>query len=156
MRSVAIAIVALALGSAALAACGGAGPPPGRPGTVNDLSEWMGAASDCDVGVTEAHASSRGEAAWAIERFGGEASVGAAIECETWLSGWISYYEFPSAQAREAAAQERAPLRRKQLYCAKGRELIVNQLMGYDYAADFCRRLGFPIHHPTKKASHPS
>jgi hypothetical protein len=156
MRGIAILIATVALGAACLGGCGGSQEVKGRPATVDDLSKWMASATDCDVGVTEARASSRGQAAWAIERFSGEALVGASIECETWLSGWISYYEFPSAEAREAAVHERAPLPRNQLYCAKGRELIVNELLGYDYAADFCRKLGFPIHHPTGKAAHHS
>jgi hypothetical protein len=151
MRRIAIVIAAVALGGVCLAGCGGSQEVEGRPATVDDLSKWMAAANGCDVGVTESRTPADGESAWAIKRFKDEASVGASITCETWLSGWISYYKFPSAEGREAAVQERAPLRRNQLYCAKGRELIVNELLGHDYAADFCRRLGFSIHHPTKR-----
>jgi hypothetical protein len=155
MRRVAIVIVAFVV--TAVAACGGGVHQAGRPATVDDLSSWMKAANGCDVGVTETHAPAGGkEAGGTIERFAGEASVEASITCETWLSGWIEYYEFPSAEAREAAVRERAPLRRNQLYCGEGRELVINELDGYDYTADFCRKLGFPIHHPTRRAAHHS
>jgi hypothetical protein len=66
-----------------------------------------------------------------------------------WLSGWIAYYNFSSTETRSAAVRERAPLRRNHLYRAKGPELVVNELDGYDYTADFCKRLGFAIHRPT-------
>jgi hypothetical protein len=154
MRRVAIVIAAIGLGVVCLAGCGGT-HRAGRPATVDDLSKWMRTSSGCDVGVTEARAPSGGEEAGpAIQRFRGEASVEAWIECKTWLSGGISYYEFPSAQVREAAVQERASLRGNQLYCAKGPELVINELVGYDSTADFCRRLGFPIHHPTARTGH--
>jgi hypothetical protein len=117
MRRVAIVVAMVALGAACLGGCGGSKEEAGRPATVDDLSKWMASASDCDVGVTEARAPADSEeAAGTIERFANEASVGASITCETWLSGWIEYYEFPSPEGR----------------------------------------LGFPIHHPTRRAAHHS
>jgi hypothetical protein len=40
MRRVVIVVVALAVGAAALASCGGAAQRADRPATVADLSEW--------------------------------------------------------------------------------------------------------------------
>jgi hypothetical protein len=161
MRRVAIVIALIASGGAFLAGCGGGQGEAGRPATLTDLGKWLGDESGgCSVGVEEARASSPSSPAKgspsAIKPFGGEATFGGRVTCETWLSGWISYYEFPSAGARKAAVRGRAPFRRNHFYCAKGRELVVNELLGYDYTADFCRRLGFPIHHPIKKAQNHS
>jgi hypothetical protein len=152
MRRVAIVIAIVGLGALSLTGCGGGAHRGGRPPTVKKLIDWLGSSSGgCTVGVDEARAPSDGDKTpWPIEPFHGEASVGASIECETWLSGWISYYEFPSAPALQAALQEHARLRGTHLYCAKGRELVINELVGYDNTADFCRRLGFSIHHPTR------
>ncbi|HEY0279950.1 MAG TPA: hypothetical protein VGC32_16925 [Solirubrobacterales bacterium] len=52
----------------------------------------------------------------------------------------------PSSTAKGTAR------RSSHLYCAKGRELVADEPFGYDYTADFCRRPGFPIHHPVKTA----
>jgi hypothetical protein len=161
VRRAVFVITVVALGAAFLTGCGGGREAEGRPATLADLGSWLGEESGgCTVGVEEVRASSPSSPVEgppsAIKPFGGEATFGGSVECETWLSGWISYYEFPSAGAREAAVHERAPFQRNHLYCAKGRELVVNELFGYDYAADFCRRLGFPIHHPTKRTAHHS
>lgn len=151
-RGVLIAMV-VATGLACLAGCGSSDKGDGRPVVVDEMSRWMGEETECDVAVEISHlpvpAPRSKEAPGSIRRFAGEATTGASIECKTWLSGWVSYYAFPSAQARIEAVRGRAPLQRNQLYCAKGRQLIVNELVGYDEAADFCRRLGFPIHRPT-------
>jgi hypothetical protein len=147
--------VVVAVGLICLVGCGGGSQGDGRPVVLDDMSRWMGEATDCDVGVEMSHlpvpASRAEEVPGSIERFAGEATTGASVECKTWLSGWISYYAFPSTQARIKAVSERAPLQRNQLYCAKGRQLIVNELLGYDETAGYCRRLGFPIHRPTRR-----
>jgi hypothetical protein len=124
-----------------LAGCG-AGNQGSRQATVSDLGSWLHQASECPVEVEEWTGRS-------VERFA-DASAEASIECRDWLSGWIAYYDFPSTETRSAAVRGRAPLRRNQLYCTKGPELVVNELDGYDYTADFCKRLGFAIHRPTR------
>lgn len=161
MRRVAFVIAVVALGAAGVAGCGGGKEAAGRPATLAELGKWLGESSGgCDVGVEGARVASPAStikgAPAAIKPFVGEATFGGSVLCETWLSGWISYYEFPSSQARKAAVQGRERFHRNHLYCAKGRELVVNELLGYDYTADFCKRLGFPIHHPARKNRHHS
>lgn len=138
-----------------MTACGG-GQSPSRPATVDRLSEGLHDASDCPVEVNMARLPVPGsrveDVAPAIERFDKQASIGALISCEGWLSGFISYFDFPTAKRLRQAVRARTPLREHQLYCAKGSELIVNELFGYDYTADLCRSFGFPIHKPRRSA----
>jgi hypothetical protein len=138
-----------------VAACGG-GQGPNRPATVDHLSDGLHDASDCPVEVKVARLPvphpRLGNLAPAIERFDKQASIGALVSCEDWLSGFISYFDFPSAERMRAAVRSRAPLREHQVYCAKGSELIINELFGYDYTADLCKDLGFPIHRPQRRA----
>jgi hypothetical protein len=147
-------ILAAAASALCLAACGGSGHVVSeRPVTVERLIHQLGNASGCPV-ATETRRlpvprSERKDVFGAIARFEGKAIFAATVECEDWLSGLIAYYDFPSAQARAAAVRERGPLQRNELYCFKGEELLVNDLAGYDYTADFCRQMGFMIHRPT-------
>ena len=88
----------------------------------------------------------------ADEWFGEQASISGLIACGG-LSGYISYYRFPSAEARADAVRGRAGLISNELFCVKGSELVVNDLLGYDQTVGFCKRLGFSVHQPTHEFS---
>lgn len=146
----------LAFVAISLAACG-AGEQGSRGATVDDLSAWLKATGECeDVETSTTQlpvpSSRTEEVAPAVKRFDKQAAVGGLISCGG-LNGYISYFRFPSTEARAAAVQERDGLISNELFCAKGPELVVNDLLGYDNTADFCKRLGFPIHQPTHVAS---
>jgi hypothetical protein len=84
-------------------------------------------------------------------RFEG-ASVAAVAGCGG-VNGYISYYRFPSTEARAAAVRGREGLISNELFCVHGPELVVNGLLGFDSTAPFCKRLGFRIHRPTRRYS---
>ena len=54
---------------------------------------------------------------------------------------------------RATAVRERNGLIANELFCAKGTELVINELLGYDNTIGFCKKLGFPIHRPTGEYS---
>lgn len=137
----------------AVAGCGGGGKSSGSQ-TFNELSTWLKDAGECE-GV-EAQLTQSPEPTSrpreANERFDGEATTSGTIVCGG-LNGYIAYYRFPSAEARETAVRGREGLISNELFCAKGPELVVNDLLGYDQTVGFCKRLGFSIHRPTREFS---
>jgi hypothetical protein len=154
MHKLAPVIVTLALGAACLAGCGGSGAS-GRPATLEDVANWMhDETGGCTAAVVEYHLPLRAaqlkQAGTVAARFDRQASRSAFVECEDWVSGWTAYYEFPSTRALRTALAGQDRLREHTVYCARGRELLVNELFGHDYTADFCKRLGFAIHRPPR------
>jgi hypothetical protein len=137
-----------------LAGCGGGNQAQtSRPAVVDDLSSWLAQAGECENVETQVSRlpvppARTADLAPAIERFAGQAVVGAIVICGG-LNGSISYARFPSVSARESAVRESEGLISNELFCVKGPELIINDLLGYDNTAGFCRELGFAIHKPT-------
>jgi hypothetical protein len=135
------------------AGCGAGIGHASEPRTVEDLSSWLKEAGECD-GVETSVASlpvppARFEqVAPALERFDKQANYAGLISCGG-INGYISWFRFPSAAARAAAVKERNGLIANELFCAKGTELVINDLLGYDNTIGFCKKLGFPIHQPT-------
>lgn len=125
----------------------------GEPhGTVAKVSSWMKDGGECEsVEIEEVRLpikpGRRGNVAPANRRFEGQASTAALIGCGG-LNGYVSYFRFPSAAVRERAVSRRSGLLEHELFCAQGPEIVINDLLGYDQTADFCRRLGFRIHRP--------
>jgi hypothetical protein len=139
MRRVASVIVALALGVACLAGCGGSSRH--EPAAFAEMSSFLHQESGgCPI-ATES-----------LPRTA-SATFAGSVECKDWLSGWITLYEFSSSGALRKAVAGGALLTPKELYCSKGDELVVNELLGHDYTADFCRENGFAIHRPAGRTS---
>jgi hypothetical protein len=133
--------------------CGGGSDNSG-PRTFEELGTWLKDAGECEsVEMQLTHLpvppSRPGEA---NERFNSEAMTAGSIVCGG-LNGYIAYYRFPSAEARATAVRGREGLISNELFCAKGSELVVNDLLGYDRTVGFCKKLGFPIHRPTHEFS---
>jgi hypothetical protein len=135
------------------AGCGAGTGHAAEPRTVEDLSSWLKDAGECE-GVETAVTplpvppTQDEQVAPELVRFEKQANYAALIDCGG-VNGFISYFRFPSAAARAAAVQERNGLIANELFCAKGTELVINDLLGYDYTIGFCKKLGFPIHRPT-------
>jgi hypothetical protein len=135
------------------AGCGAGTGSGHRPQTVEDLSSWLKGAGECEgvetsvtpVPVPPAQSE---QVAPELVRFEKQANYAALIGCGG-VNGFISYFRFPSAAARAAAVRERNGLIANELFCAKGTELVINELFGYDNTIGFCKKLGFPIHRPT-------
>jgi hypothetical protein len=136
------------------AGCGGAGTgPASEPRTVEDLTSWLKDAGECDGVETDVARlpvppARYEQVAPGLERFDKQANYAALIGCGG-ANGFISYFRFPSAAARAAAVRERNGLIANELFCAQGTELVINELLGYDNTIGFCKKLHFPIHHPT-------
>jgi hypothetical protein len=144
------ALVAVAL---VAAACGGGGAQAARPKTVEDLSAWIKDGGECEEAETNVTRlpvpkGQEEDVAPALLQFDKQANYGAIVSCGG-LNGYILYFRFASAQAREAAVSGRDGLIAHELFCAKGSEMVINNLLGYDSTIGFCERLGFPIHQPT-------
>jgi hypothetical protein len=147
-----ILISSAVLATFLLVACGGGSRSSG-PKTAGELSAWLDDAGECEgVEMSSARlptpADKAEEVAPANERFDHQASAAATIACGG-LNGYISYYRFPSAYARATAVRGRDGLISNELFCVKGPELVVNDLLGYDQTVGFCKKLGFQIHQPT-------
>jgi hypothetical protein len=132
-------------------ACGGGSHSSG-PKTAAELSAWLDDAGECEgVEMSSTRlpvpADRVEEVAPANERFDHQGSAAATIACGG-INGYISYYRFPSADARAAAVRGRDGLISNELFCVKGPELVVNDLLGYDQTVGFCKKLGFQIHQP--------
>jgi hypothetical protein len=140
------------------AGCGASeGGSSSTPRTVRDLASWLKDAGECedletDVARLPVPQARYEKVAPALERFAKQANLAALISCGG-LNGFISYFRFPSAQARVTAVRERNGLIANELFCAKATELVINELLGHDYTIDFCKKLGFPIHRPTHRYS---
>lgn len=138
-----------------VAGCGGDSHHSG-PTTFAHLADWLEEEGECegvDAEVTHLPVpGSRAEKVASINLRFEQASVAAVAICGG-LSGHISYYRFPSAEAREAAVRGREGLISNELFCVRGPELVVNGLLGFDQTVPFCKRLGFEIHQPTRKYS---
>lgn len=139
-----------------VAGCGG-GRHGSGPQTFQDLNGWLKDAGECEgVEATLTHSAASpsrfGGRASADERFGRQAVASGLISCGG-LNGYISYYRFASTADRVSAVRGRAGLISNELFCAKGSELVVNDLLGYDQTVGFCKRLGFAIHEPTHELS---
>lgn len=138
-----------------VAGCGGGSNHSGPP-TFDHLADWLEEEGECEgveAEVTRPPVSkSRAEEVPPINLRFDQASVAAVADCGG-LNGYISYYRFPSTKARVDAVREREGLTSNELFCVDGPELVVNDLLGYDQTAPFCRRLGFKIHRPTRKYS---
>ncbi len=124
----------------------------GPHGTVAKLGDWLRDTGECETVEVEVVklpiAPKRLKSvAPANERFNRQATAAALIGCGG-LNGYISYYRFPSAVARARAIAGRTGLLEHELFCVKGPEVVVNDLLGYDNTADFCDRLDFRIHRP--------
>jgi hypothetical protein len=135
-----------------LAACG-AGSEGSRPATVDDLASWLQASGECEeiethVTKLPVPASRFEEVAPANERFDKQAQVAGLVGCGG-LNGYVSYFRFPSTAARVAAVRGRNGLIANELFCAKGTELVINDLLGFDNTIGFCEKLGWQIHRPT-------
>jgi hypothetical protein len=125
----------------------------GEPhGTVARVSGWMKDGGECESVETEEvrlpiKPSRRKSVAPANRRFERQARTAALIGCGG-LNGYVSYFLFPTAAIRERAVSRRSGLLEHELFCVQGPEIVINDLLGYDQTADFCRRLGFRIHRP--------
>lgn len=121
-------------------------------GTVAKISSWMKDSGECESVETEevrlpVRPSRRKSLAPANRRFEHQARTAALIGCGG-LSGYVAYVRFPTAAIRERAVSRRSGLLEHELFCIRGPEMVINDLLGYDQTADFCRRLGFRIHRP--------
>src|ERR1700753_557842 len=140
------------------AGCGASeGGNGSTPQTVQDLSSWLKDAGECegvetDVARLPVPPARYEKVAPGLERFDKQANFAALIDCGG-LNGYISYFRFPSARERATAVRERNGLIANELFCAKGTELVINELLGYDNTIGFCKKLGFPIHRPTGEYS---
>ncbi len=139
-----------------LAGCGGGSNHSGPP-TFAHLADWLEEEGECervDAEVTRLPVPrSRAEKVAPINLRFEQASVGAFASCGGGVNGYISYYRFPSVKARADAVRGREGLISNELFCARGPELVVNGLLGYDQTAPFCKKLGFKIHRPTRRYS---
>lgn len=122
-------------------------------GTVAKINSWLSDGGECESVETDEvrlpiKPSRRGNVAPANRRFEHQASTAALIDCGG-LNGYVSYVRFPTAAARKRAVSRRGGLLEHELFCVQGPEMVINDLLGYDQTADFCRRLGFRIHQPT-------
>ena len=90
------------------AGCGGAGTgSASEPRTVEDLTSWLKDAGECDRVETDVARlpvppARYEQVAQGLERFDKQANYAALIVCGG-VNGFISYFRFPSAAAREAA-----------------------------------------------------
>ncbi len=152
MRRLAAALLFVLL-LAFAAGCGGGDAQGSTPKTVKDLGSWLKASGECEESQTTVARLPIPPARYekvpsGLERFDKQANFAALIGCGG-PNGSISYFRFPSAQARATAVSERNGLIANELFCAKGMELVINELLGYDNTIGFCKKLGFPIHQPT-------
>jgi hypothetical protein len=148
----AILISGAVLAASLLVACGGDSHSSG-PKTAAELSAWLDDTGECEGAEMSSTklpvpADRVEEIAPANERFDHQGVAAATISCGG-ANGYISYYRFRSAAARAAAVRGRDGLISNELFCVKGPELVVNDLLGYDNTIGFCKRLGFSIHPPT-------
>lgn len=140
------------------AGCGASGGGSGSaPQTVQDLASWLKDAGECEGVETDVARLPVPQAQYekvpsGLERFDKQANLAALIDCGG-VNGFISYFRFPSARERATAVRERNGLTANELFCAKGTELVINELLGYDNTIGFCKKLGFPIHRPTHEYS---
>jgi hypothetical protein len=121
-------------------------------GTVAKISSWLKDGGECESVETEEvrlpiRPRRRADVAPANKRFKQQASTAALIGCGG-LNGYISYFRFPTATARGRAVAQRSGLLAHELFCVQGPEIVINDLLGYDQTADFCRRLDFRVHRP--------
>jgi hypothetical protein len=148
------AVVIALLVAVLLAGCGGAnhsGPP-----TFAHLADWLEEESECD-GVDDEVTrlpipDSRAAQVAPVNLRFQQASVAAVAGCGG-ANGYISYYRFASTEGRAKAVRGSEGLISNELFCVHGPELVVNDLLGFDLTAPFCKRLGFKIHRPTRKYS---
>jgi hypothetical protein len=140
---------AVALGAIGLYVLWGGGEPHG---TVAKVSSWMKDGGECESVETEEvrlpiSPSRRKNVAPANRRFERQASRAALVGCGG-LNGYVAYVRFPTASVRKREVSRRSGLLEHELFCVRGPEVVINDLLGYDQTADFCRRLGFRIHRP--------
>ena len=148
MRVTAVAIVL----SVALLVTGCGGTSHSGPPTFAHLADWLQEEGGCEELIDQVThlpvpRTRVGDVAPANLRFR-HATVAALAGCGG-PNGFISYYRFPSVKARANAVHGRAGPLGNELFCVHGPELVVNDLLGYDSTAPFCKRLGFKIHRPT-------
>lgn len=138
-----------------LTGCGGGKSHDGPP-TFAHLAQWLEEGGECEGEQDEivrlpVPAARAARASLVVQRFK-SASVAGMAGCDG-PNGYIAYYRFPSPKARAEAVRRREGLISNELFCVNGPELVVNDLLGFDQTAPFCKRLGFRIHRPTRRYS---
>jgi hypothetical protein len=131
-------------------ACGGGAHHSG-PTTFAHIADWLEEAGECEGVEAKVTRDVGHDPEYEDMRFD-QASISGLAACGG-INGYVSYYRFPSAQVRASSTRGREGLLSNELFCFSGRELVVNELLGYDETAGFCKRLGFRIHRPTHERS---
>jgi hypothetical protein len=67
--------------------------------------------------------------------------------CTGTLGGFIGWFRFPSVETMDGALRRHPEITEHEPICTRGRELLIDSLLGYDrFFPEFCRRLGFEVH----------
>lgn len=143
----ALAIVAIVLW---LVLSGGSDRPDG-PGAISKVAGWLGEESECPEGV-ELEASRipvgpHGPPGTYFQIFGELPEAGALTSCTDTASGFIGWFRFRSTSDMEGALRRHPEITMHEPICTRGRELLIDSLLGNDrFFPEICRRLDFELH----------
>jgi hypothetical protein len=71
--------------------------------------------------------------------------------CTGTAGDFIGWFRLADAQAMSGALRRRPEIAERELTCTRGSELLIDSLLGYDkFVPEYCRRLGFEFHPPTR------
>jgi hypothetical protein len=115
------------------------------------LPGWLSGEGECpegvDLEVSRIPVGPHGPPGTFFQKFGELPEAGALAACTGTLGGLIGWFRFPSVGAMDGALRRHPEITEHEPTCARGRELLIDSLLGYDkFFPEFCRQLDFEVH----------
>ncbi len=145
----ALAVVAIVLW---VVLSGGSDRPDG-PEAISKVAGWLREESECPEGVELAASripvGPHGPPGTFFQIFGELPEAGALTSCTDTASGFIGWFRFRDVPDMEGALRRHPGITKHEPTCTRGRELLIDSLLGNDrFFPEFCRRIDFEVHPP--------
>jgi hypothetical protein len=147
--------LALALGIAIaivlwLLFSGGSDRPDG-PEAISKVAGWLREDTECPEGVelevSRIPVGPHGPPGTFFQLFGELPEAGALTSCTDTIGGFIGWFRFPNAADLKGAMRRHSEIAWAESTCTRGRELLIDALLGNDrFFPEYCRRLDFELH----------